>query len=259
MRLRILLIAPDHPDLPSVAAEAAAIASQHEAELLQGEVRDLDIVRAVVDGPYDIIWWATHGSAAGLLLSDGWIAPPAIVQYTISAGAGLCVLNTCSSLEPAMAIIDAAGVDVICTLAEIDDASAQRTGMLFSAALGRGLDYRSAYEEARPRAGDRTYLYLQSRAMQRQPHSQRSNASQGAEGGEDSQTLHAIESKLDVLSRIVQGDPQTRSPGLQDVVASLGDLVRGLDRRTTLQFWAFLAGQIVIVALQILWFMRLGG
>lgn len=70
-RLNILLVAPDHPDLPSVAAEVAAIRQHHDVIALVGPVRDADIARAVQNGPYDVIWFATHGNERGVQLSDG--------------------------------------------------------------------------------------------------------------------------------------------------------------------------------------------
>lgn len=154
-RLNILLVAPDHPDLPNVAAETAAIRQNHEVVALLGPVRDADIARAVQNGPYDIIWFATHGNEGGVLLSDGLLSIDGVGQY--ARHAALCVLNTCSSENVAISIISGGDTDMICTIGDVRDTDAQRFGILLSGELTRYDDFHDAYLRARPEGGKYRY------------------------------------------------------------------------------------------------------
>lgn len=154
-RLNILLVAPDHPDLPNVAAEVAAIRQNHDVVALLGPVRDPDIARAVQNGPYDIIWFASHGNEDGVLLSDGLLPIDGVGQY--ARHAALCVLNTCSSENVAISIISGGDTDMICTIGDVRDTDAQRFGILLSGELTRHDDFHDAYLRARPEGGKYRY------------------------------------------------------------------------------------------------------
>lgn len=154
-RLNILLVAPDHPDLPNVAAEVAAIRQNHEVVALLGPVRDADIARAVQNGPYDIIWFASHGNEHGVLLSDGLLSIGGVGQY--ARHASLCVLNTCSSENVAISIVSGGETDIICTIGDVGDADAQRFGILLSGELARTGNFHDAYLRARPEGGKYRY------------------------------------------------------------------------------------------------------
>ena len=160
MRLRILVIAPNHTDLPGVAMEVSEIVAHHDCTLVQGDVRDVDVVRAAADGGYDVIWWATHGSREGVQLSSDVLPISALVQYVIASDAELCVLDTCDSLLPALSVLDDSNADVICTIGQVLDNVAMRTGMLLARALAESETFRQAYEQSRPRAHSQEYLYL---------------------------------------------------------------------------------------------------
>jgi len=161
--LRIFLIAPDNPSLPNVGAEVAAIASQHECIKLVGEVRDTDIATAIAklrdDGfEPDITWFVSHGNKDGILLSDGMISISGIVQYVSAAAPRLCVLNTCASEDIATAIASDTHVDIICTIAEINDVDAMRTGRLLATELVTNDNFEDAYNRVRPISGRYRYV-----------------------------------------------------------------------------------------------------
>lgn len=141
----------------------AAIASQHECIKLVGEVRDTDIATAIAklrdDGfQPDITWFVSHGNKDGILLSDGMISISGIVQYVSAAAPRLCVLNTCASEDIATAIASDTHVDIICTIAEINDVDAMRTGRLLATELVTNDDFEDAYNRVRPISGRYRYV-----------------------------------------------------------------------------------------------------
>jgi hypothetical protein len=156
-KLRVLVVAPAHSDLPNVAAEVAAVAGHHEAVVLPGVVRDRDIAAAIEAGPYDVVWFASHGSSQGILLSDGLLSIDGVGQYVRTAAAGLCVLNSCESEEVALAIMATTHADTICTIAEVQDRDASRLAILLARELARTPDYQEAYELVRPASGKYRY------------------------------------------------------------------------------------------------------
>lgn len=148
--MKILLIAPSHPDLPDLQNEVNAISAHHDVKRLVGEVREVDIQRAVNDGPFEIFWCATHGSPAGILLSGTtMLTAEAIGQYVGASGAGLCVLNTCASEEVASWITAGSDADLIYTIsANIRDADALRFASILAGELAKTEDYEAAFQTA---------------------------------------------------------------------------------------------------------------
>lgn len=152
--MKVLLVAPSHADLPDVAVETATISSQHQVEHLQGDdARETVIARVLRNQQFDIVWWATHGTVDGLLLTDGWLNLDGVAQYVRNSRAQLCVINTCESMEIAQAVVEESTADAICTVSEVPDRTAMRTGVLLSAALVRHRNPYDAFLEARPGGG----------------------------------------------------------------------------------------------------------
>ena len=94
---RYLVIAPFHKDLPAVPDEVAGLVSELDAKLLQGEVRARDVVEAIADGPYEGIWFATHGDAQGVQLSGEVLDAWDLAQLIAASGARWVMFNTCES------------------------------------------------------------------------------------------------------------------------------------------------------------------
>lgn len=153
----ILMVAPAHPDLPSVASEMAAVSSQHHTVRLTGAVRDTDIASAVQEGPYSILWFATHGTNDGIILSNETLSTQAVGQYVRASGAKLCILNTCDSEQVALSLIATGGADMICTIGAIDDHDAARLAILLAGELARQADPYEAYLRVRPEGGKYRY------------------------------------------------------------------------------------------------------
>lgn len=157
MQQEILMVAPEHPDLPSVASELAAVSNQHHTVRVTGMVRDIDVANAVQEGPYGILWFATHGTDKGIILSTELLSAQAVGQYVRASGAKLCILNTCDSEQVALSLIATGGADMICTIGPIDDHDAARMAILLAGELTRHSDPYEAYLRVRPEGGNYRY------------------------------------------------------------------------------------------------------
>lgn len=165
--MHILLIAPEHPDLPSIDAEIAAIARFHEVERVIGDVRELDIQRAIEKSEYDCLWFATHGGPDGMLLSGTTLSAEGVGQYVSTSGVKLCVLNTCASEDVANRIVAGGDADMIFTIvADVKDEDALRFGALLAAELSKTDDYEGAFTVAAG-PGATKYRYLKAKAALR--------------------------------------------------------------------------------------------
>ena len=165
----ILVVAPTHSDLPDLAIEIAAVERWHDVKLVSGLVRDSDIADAIEDGPFDIIWWVTHGSEAGVLLSDGWLSIAGVGQYLRTSGAKLCILNTCDSEAIALRIVTGGDADIVCTIAPVDNRDAIRLGSLLAGELAHTDEFYEAYKLVAPAGG--LYRYLRAKGQYRRRNS----------------------------------------------------------------------------------------
>lgn len=167
--MRILLVAPAQENL-NLAVEINGVVNSHahEVHLLSGTVVEQDVERECSEGSYEILWFASHGGPEGIALSDGqMLTVEALVPYVRQSGAELVFINTCSSLELANNISQQTGADIICTIRNVPDRMAMRTGVSFSKQLAKGYDYRSAYENSKP-GNNRVYLYITNAGSARQ-------------------------------------------------------------------------------------------
>ena len=156
---RTLLVAP-RTDLLLVDEEVQDVINSGLpiAQTLLGDVGHLELTREIRRGMYSLLWLATHGSADGIQLSDGLLAISELAQL-VRGRFQLVVLNTCSSLPAAQMLQNETEADVICTIVEVPDRAAYRTGSLFAQELASTGNPRAAYAKVRP-GGNRLYLYL---------------------------------------------------------------------------------------------------
>ena len=160
--MRALILAPHHPNLPDVAAEAATVANAHMGSvLLQGKIAERDLAQAVAPGGFDLFWACTHGTRDGVLLSDGLLDAGKLITYISASGASTVMLNTCESIHLAAQIVDSTPASVVATIQEegVTDALAATTGAMFASQLAHTKDPRKAYERSKP-GHNRTYVYL---------------------------------------------------------------------------------------------------
>lgn len=160
--MNVLLVAPTvtDPPLPQVDAEIQAVVNSGlQVRLLHGSVSQRDVMAELAGRAFDVLWLATHGDAQGVLLSDGKLSAGALTTLVRSSRVPFVFLNTCDSVQVALAIQQEANVAVVCTVAPVPDVDAFTTGSIFAQQLARTGDTRMAYEASKP-GGNRVYLYL---------------------------------------------------------------------------------------------------
>lgn len=157
---RTLLIAPKS-DLEFVDSEVQRVANALHPRLLFGQVTLEDVLDALAQSSYDIIWFACHGVPDGVILSDGLLDAATIIQVLRPAPPRVVVLNSCSSVQAATQIHDELGAAVICTVVTIPDRDAYVTGAQLAHALGQGMEVGEAYQASRP-GRNRQYVLLNS-------------------------------------------------------------------------------------------------
>ena len=148
MQRKILLIAPDIPSLPRLRtdAEVSTIQRNHDTRLLSGVVRSEDVTAAITEDSYQIIWFVTHGATDGVRLTDEDLSVEALIQYAKSDTVEAVIFNTCESEHLALRVSGEAAVNVICTIAPVDNGDAVRLGQLLAVKLTEDIDYRDAYD-----------------------------------------------------------------------------------------------------------------
>ena len=155
---KVLLVAPD-VNLPLAGAQVQEIIrSGLDVTPVLGSVTLTDVTREIGRAQYDALWIAAHGNESGILLSDGIVESATLTQL-VRGQFKLVVINSCSSLQPALMLQNEAGCDVVCTQIALPDVTAYVTAARFARELAKHGDARRAYAAARPGA-NRTYLYL---------------------------------------------------------------------------------------------------
>lgn len=163
--MRVLVVAPES-DLDHARDEVEEVVRALGAVALMGEVttRLLLLHFAPVNGRprrWDVLWFAAHGSGEGVSLSNGELLTTArLIQDARNCGARLVVLNSCDSEDVALRLHHELRIDVICTVTEVPDLDAYRTGTYLAQRLAEGMSVRDAYERAQP-GRNRLYLHLQ--------------------------------------------------------------------------------------------------
>ena len=171
--MRILYVAPDYGQaiitdrqqrlLTDIAATGLNVTP------LLGHVTTAQIVERLRDGSYDVLICMAHGYPAGILLATTPAGmpneelTPAHLASAARYGLRLVVLLACDSVAVGSTVVTAAQVDTICTVTELDSETAYTTGSLLAQGLADGLDFRAAFEKARP-GHDTDYVYLAARS-----------------------------------------------------------------------------------------------
>lgn len=157
-RYRTLVVAPK-TDLLFVDDEVQQVINLMEGKVLQGSQANIHGLLHILDEPFDILWFATHGDEKGVYLSDGILSTSEITTLARSAGVQLVVLNTCSSRAIALGIYDELRIRLVCTLKKVPDRAAFITATVFARKIKQGLSFRQAFEAAKP-GQNTTYLFL---------------------------------------------------------------------------------------------------
>ena len=175
--MNILLLSPDQADDEFIRRWRGALVQDAlslpglKVQPLLGDVRTEDVIRAVGEERYDVLMVLSHNTSEGIQLSgksgnslkglpdEREFLTASTLASLARSGLRLVYLLSCETVETGHVIMEAAGVDVICSVPALLVDEAYRTASLWLRALVRnGGDFRAAYEQARP--ADRTYLYL---------------------------------------------------------------------------------------------------
>lgn len=142
--MNVLVVAPK-TDLVYVENEVQSVVNLLGARVLRGHVTLPDLLERLQSRRWDVIWFTTHGSKDGILLSDGVAQTSLLIPLINSSGATLVVVNTCSSLQVAMAISAQLSVELICTIDEVPDRTAFVNGATLAFHLANGLSPERAW------------------------------------------------------------------------------------------------------------------
>lgn len=149
MYRNVLLVAPDAA-LADVEAEARGLGDALRPVALRNGVTVRDVTDRIASRSWDVIWFACHGSASGIELTDGPLDTATLVPLVRASGAKLIVLNTCASDMIGIYLWAQTGAAVICTITDVPDKAAYVTGRLLADALGRGMEIDEAFNRSRP-------------------------------------------------------------------------------------------------------------
>jgi hypothetical protein len=154
---RVLFIAPDDESLNVIPEQDTMVALGYDVRVLQGRVSDERLFDAVRCGGFDVIHFAGHGNAAGVLLSDGLaLAAQGIAQVARQSEARLVFLNACSSAPVGQRLVNAGLPVCVAALREIPDVTARQAAQTFYTILAKTADAHTAYVAAC--ADDYAYL-----------------------------------------------------------------------------------------------------
>ncbi len=172
--MRVLYVAPDYSQstitdrqqrlLTDIAATGLNVTP------LLGHVTTAQIVQRLRGGQYDVLIFMAHGYPAGILLATTPAGQPneeltpAHLSSVARYGLKLVVLLACDSVTVGSMVATSAQVDTICTVTELDSETAYLTGSLLAQGLADNLDFRAAFEKARP-GNDVDYVYLTARRV----------------------------------------------------------------------------------------------
>ncbi len=139
---RVLLVAPQ-TNLLSVDNEIQEVVNSGlSVRLLRTNVTEDEIAEQLVNGSYEVLWFATHagefdGEIKILLTNDQTMTANTLTQMVRGTGLEMIYLNTCTSLGIAQAIQDEIDLPIIATVAAVPDTLAYRTGWLFARRLAQ--------------------------------------------------------------------------------------------------------------------------
>ena len=147
MQKCLMLASTDLAKMPSEAQEIVNHLNGHgyQVQLLQSEVTSLELYRALQEGPFALVWIASHSEANGFSFEGNVISPVELGQFLQEAQARDLVLNNCFSIEHVNTIQDIANVNIIATLAAVEDSKAWTSALYLAKSLTRTGNLQAAY------------------------------------------------------------------------------------------------------------------
>lgn len=160
---RVLLVVPQLNLAYAESEIEAVINSGLNVHLLNHGITEDSIADRLLNENFDILWFAAHTTdeADGRIQigANSYMPATSLAQICRNSDLDLVYLNTCSSWGIAAIISQEIDAALICTVGDVDDRVAFRTGAIFARRLAHSDDYRKAFEYAKP-ARNRTYVFL---------------------------------------------------------------------------------------------------
>ena len=149
--MNIIVVSPFSEDLKYLQNEVDSIASKLEnVTVVSGNVTEERLIE-FFNRDYDGFWFAGHGNADGLVLSDGQVFQASeLISYIKRSNVKWLVLNSCDSDELVGLLLMATKADVLTVSKEIEDRDAWRVSRLLISKLASGFDIREAVKDVLP-------------------------------------------------------------------------------------------------------------
>ena len=225
--MKILIIAPNLPDLPNVPDEVAGLSNRLDHVLLQGAVTKSEIIGKIEqEGTFEGFWFASHGSNMGVLLSNGaMFSAYDIAAYANVAQCEWVAINTCDSSALVTVIQNLSMVDVIATeTGDIADVEAWQFGRLLAIEYAKGRDIRKAVQVIAP--GSTVHRYYRNERF--------NMTRQNTTPAQMPQTDQTLEDKINRLIKLVEGDRSWGIVGLTQQMQDIADRLKGIERKQIL-------------------------
>ncbi len=227
---KILIIAPNLPDLTNVPDEVAGLANRVPSVLLQGTVTKESIIGAIErEGSFEGFWFASHGSDSGILLSGGVV----LSAYDIAAHANTAncewvVLNTCQSRTLVAAMQSMSMVDVVATESpNIADIEAWQFARLLAIEFSKSGNIRKSVQVVAP--GSTVHRYYRNERIDMTRQNPPTNSPPLP-----FQITPSVEENLSILMGWVDGDRRRGVVGLREQSAEILARLEQMERRQTL-------------------------
>lgn len=136
--MRVLLVAPDNPDLNTV-SEIRSITSKHHATVLSGPVSRVSLYDACRNAHYTALHFATHSTPDLVQLSGGdTLDSEDVAQLARMAHADLVIFNSCGAAAHAAYVVRHGVSYAIAATRSIPDSKAWSFASAFFDALANG-------------------------------------------------------------------------------------------------------------------------
>lgn len=152
--LKVLVVVsnPEHMEQLTTRPEVQAIVRAHGAEnvtILYNPKR-IEIAEIIGQENFEVIHLAGHCTSQGFALQEGFLPPEALAAYALSLSPGLLlvVINSCEGREIADVISASSNVDVVYSIAKVEDEECVDYAVLFHSKL-RNATVNNCYEAYR--------------------------------------------------------------------------------------------------------------
>ncbi len=225
--MKILIIAPNLPDLPGVPDEVAGLANRVASVLLQGTVTKSEIISAIEkEGTFEGFWFASHGNDKGVLLSNGkMFSGYDIASYANAANCEWVVLNSCDSNALVTVIQNLSMVDIVATESgDIADEAAWQFGRLLAIEYSKTGKLRQAVQAIAP--GSTVHRYYRNERFNMMTR-------QNTTPAQMLQTDQTLEDKINRLIKLVEGDRSWGIVGITQQMQDISDRLGAIEKKQT--------------------------